>query len=585
MTNYTGYQISQPEGITIGPDGALWFTNAGNNSIGRITTSGSVSAFFNYATTLISGPYGITTGSDGALWFTNDDNSIGRITTGGLVTRYLEAGLSGPGAITVGPDSALWFTNGTGVGKFVLADTGGVPGDTPPSITAQPVNQVVSLGQAATFTAAANAAPSPSVQWQVSTDGGSTYTPIAGATSAVYSFTPGLADSGDLFEAVFSNGIGVPATTSAASLTFGIPPTITSASSTTFTQGFAGTFFVTATGTPDPSLSETGTLPSGVAFSSTGGLSGTPTQSGTFPITITATNGLPPDATQSFTLTVVSPPRIISADHITFVQGVPGSFAVTAGGPPPPTCSLTGAPSWLSIDPVTGTMSGTPPVGSGGTYVFTITATNGVPPDATQSFTLTVDSPPTITSADSTAFTQGQAGTFAVTASGFPASTFTETGSLPNGVTLASSGELSGTPTQSGTFPVTITGVNGDGEAIQSFTLTVTRVFQIWTSTLPNATPGQPYGPLQLQSTGGGPGSTLQVEESWRPTERSHAHLRRHPVGNSESEPETPSGRIPPGTSSGHRDIDHDPRYKAGQNPDNGVEDLDRARRVKMPGA
>ncbi|MGA8725208.1 MAG: putative Ig domain-containing protein [Acidimicrobiales bacterium] len=512
MTNYTGYQISQPEGITTGPDGALWFTNAGNNSIGRITTSGSLSAFFNYATTLISGPYGITTGSDGALWFTNDDNSIGRITTGGLVTRYLEAGLSGPGAITVGPDSALWFTNGTGVGKFVLADTGGVPGDTPPSITAQPVNQVVSLGQAATFTAAANAAPSPSVQWQVSTDGGSTYTPIAGATSGVYSFTPGLADSGDLFEAVFSNGIGVPATTSAASLTFGIPPTITSASSTTFTQGFAGTFFVTATGTPDPSLSETGTLPSGVAFSSTGGLSGTPTQSGTFPITITATNGLPPDATQSFTLTVVSPPRIISADHITFVRGVPGSFAVTAPGPPSATCSLTGAPGWLSIDPVTGIMSGTPPVGSGGTYVFTITATNGVPPDATQSFTLTVDSPPTITSADSTAFTQGQAGTFAVTASGFPASTFTETGSLPNGVTLTSSGELSGTPTQSGTFPVTITGVNGDGEAIQSFTLTVTRVFQIWTSTLPNATPGQPYGPLQLQSTGGGPGSTLR----WR---------------------------------------------------------------------
>jgi virginiamycin B lyase len=31
--------ISIPGGITAGPDGALWFTDNGNNSIGRITTT------------------------------------------------------------------------------------------------------------------------------------------------------------------------------------------------------------------------------------------------------------------------------------------------------------------------------------------------------------------------------------------------------------------------------------------------------------------------------------------------------------------------------------------------------------------
>jgi IPT/TIG domain len=31
--------IDEPYGITAGPDGALWFTNAGNNSMGRITTA------------------------------------------------------------------------------------------------------------------------------------------------------------------------------------------------------------------------------------------------------------------------------------------------------------------------------------------------------------------------------------------------------------------------------------------------------------------------------------------------------------------------------------------------------------------
>ena len=106
-----------------------------------------MSAFFNYAETQIYYPSGIATGSDGALWFTNGSNSIGRITTGGIVTEYLEPGFTGAGAITNGPNGALWLSTGTGVGKFVLADTGGVPGDTPPSITNQPVSQVVELGK------------------------------------------------------------------------------------------------------------------------------------------------------------------------------------------------------------------------------------------------------------------------------------------------------------------------------------------------------------------------------------------------------------------------------------------------------
>ena len=50
----------------------------------------------------------------------------------------------------------------------------------------------------------------------------------------------------------------------------------------------------------------------------------------------------------------------------------------------------------------TATLAGTPAAGTGGTYPLTITATNGVLPDATQSFTLTVNQAtqaPAITSA------------------------------------------------------------------------------------------------------------------------------------------------------------------------------------------
>ena len=84
-------------------------------------------------------------------------------------------------------------------------------------------------------------------------------------------------------------------------------PAITSASSTTFFVGSAGSFTVTATGTPAPTFSKTGTLPSGVTLTSAGLLSGTPAAgtAGTYPITITASNGVSPNATQSFTLTVI----------------------------------------------------------------------------------------------------------------------------------------------------------------------------------------------------------------------------------------------------------------------------------------
>ena len=42
VNNYTSPGIASPRGITAGPDGAMWFTNEGNNTIGRITPPPSV---------------------------------------------------------------------------------------------------------------------------------------------------------------------------------------------------------------------------------------------------------------------------------------------------------------------------------------------------------------------------------------------------------------------------------------------------------------------------------------------------------------------------------------------------------------
>jgi peptidoglycan/xylan/chitin deacetylase (PgdA/CDA1 family) len=88
-----------------------------------------------------------------------------------------------------------------------------------PVITTSPVNQSVTAGQDATFSAAASGNPVPSVQWQVSTDGGTTWTPLSGATSdtlVVSATTP--TQTGNEYKAIFTNTLG-SATAGPATLT------------------------------------------------------------------------------------------------------------------------------------------------------------------------------------------------------------------------------------------------------------------------------------------------------------------------------------------------------------------------------
>ncbi|MGO9646412.1 MAG: choice-of-anchor D domain-containing protein [Terriglobales bacterium] len=84
-------------------------------------------------------------------------------------------------------------------------------------------------------------------------------------------------------------------------------PAITSANNATFQVGVFGSFTVTTTGFPTPSIGESGGLPGNVGFhdngNGTGTLSGTPTNGGTFNISFTATNTAGSSG-QNFTLTV-----------------------------------------------------------------------------------------------------------------------------------------------------------------------------------------------------------------------------------------------------------------------------------------
>ncbi len=107
--------------------------------------------------------------------------------------------------------------------------------------------------------------------------------------------------------------------------------------------------------------------------------------------------------------TVFAAPVITSADHVTFVIGAAASFAVTASGfPSGNALSLSdgGAtlPSGLSFvdnNNGTATIAGTPALGTTGTYPFTIGVTNGVDPDGSQLFTLSIDTAGTVTTLSS----------------------------------------------------------------------------------------------------------------------------------------------------------------------------------------
>jgi len=121
ITEYPATNPNVSGGIAAGPDGNLWFTEY--NHIGRITTAGVITEF----PTLTSNgnALGITAGPDGALWFTEYNASkIGRITTAGVVTEFtLPTAFATPPGIAAGPDGNLWFTesNGNNIGRITTA--------------------------------------------------------------------------------------------------------------------------------------------------------------------------------------------------------------------------------------------------------------------------------------------------------------------------------------------------------------------------------------------------------------------------------------------------------------------------------
>ena len=264
--------------------------------------------------------------------------------------------------------------------------------------------------------------------------------------------------------------------------------------------------------TPSAWTVDTNNLPAGVTFSN-GVISGTPTVSGTFSITVTATNtedGCTPDTfTYSFRVDVADPGP--TGDAIDLLpetpapgnQNEPYNWSVPHSGCTPTAYSYVGT---LLPDLVfsNGVVSGTPTVQ--GTFTITVTATgDGCIPD-TQDYTFTIGEAPikiiTPTLPGGTLNTP-YSGPIAAVGGCEPYTWSLSGGALPAGLSLdPATGVISGTPTESGSFPIEVT-VVGCSTDKHNYTIKIgDDNVKITTPNLPGGNQNEPYK-APLDAAGG----------------------------------------------------------------------------------
>src|SRR5271165_152133 len=128
-------------------------------------------------------------------------------------------------------------------------------GETPPKVTKQPASQTVEAGHSASFSAAASGTPTPTVQWELSTNGGSSWAEIEGATASTFTIaSTTTSESGHELRAKFKNHAG-EATSKAATLTVQETPAVTlQPEEDTVEEGQTASFESAASGSPAPTV-------------------------------------------------------------------------------------------------------------------------------------------------------------------------------------------------------------------------------------------------------------------------------------------------------------------------------------------
>jgi len=144
------------------------------------------------------------------------------------------------------------------------------------AVTGNPSNTAVCAGANASFTASFSGTPTATIQWQVSTNGGGSYSNIPGATSSPLTFATVAGDNGKLYRAVGTNTCG-SATTTGALLTVNTTPTVAgNPSNTSVSSGSNASFTASFSGSPAPTLQWQVSTNGGGTYNNIGGATSSP---------------------------------------------------------------------------------------------------------------------------------------------------------------------------------------------------------------------------------------------------------------------------------------------------------------------
>jgi len=403
--------------------------------------------------------------------------------------------------VTAGTTPIVWsVSSGTLPAGLTLSSDGtltGTPSATGSySFTARATNGFGAATQTYSGTVGNKVAPTITTSGLGGTlKAGTAYTQPFSATGSIplaWSISAGTLPSGLSIDSTSGLLSGTPTTTGSYSFTVratndagyndkaltgtitGSAPTVTTTTLTALVQGLAFSQQLITSGSATITFAVTaGTLPAGLSVNSSSGLmSGTPSSSGSYNFTVTATNSFGTDAKQ-YTGTISSgTPTITTTSLSTIYRNVATSQTIFFTGAYSGTWSVQSGtlPTGLSLNTSSGVISGTATTVQTSTFTIRVTNSYGY---ADQAFTVSVlESQTAIVQTSLNTIRATVAFSQTLTATGLTPITYSvASGSLPAGLSLNSStGVISGTPSTAAAYSFTIRASNSLGNGDQLFT-------------------------------------------------------------------------------------------------------------------
>lgn len=274
----------------------------------------------------------------------------------------------------------------------------------PPVVTVDPQSQTVEPGVDVTFTADATGDETPTVLWQKRAAGSSAWADVDGATERTLVVAAADVADGDAYRAVFSNGLGSVTTAPALIDLPGGPVVVVvnDIDDQSHVVDDAVEVQVQASASDGSALTHSASgLPAGLAIdAATGLITGAPTEADVSAVTATATAPTGESASTTFTWTITALPVriIVLVDAIPDQSNLVGDavelpVVASASDGSALSYSAAGLPDGLSIDAVSGAISGAPTAEGVHEVTATATALSGESDSATFTWTVNAGAP------------------------------------------------------------------------------------------------------------------------------------------------------------------------------------------------